>query len=77
MAASETPTLISSEKTVTAAALTPVSRRVKSLTLVAKTGNTGQVYVGGSDVASTTNDGVAPGDTLMVPSPGWLDLNDV
>ena len=29
-----------------------------SLTIVAKTGNTGQVYVGGSDVASTTNDGL-------------------
>ena len=81
MAASETPTLISSEKTVTAAgtaeALTASSQRVKSLSVIAKAGNTGQVYVGGSDVASTTNDGLAPGDTLMIPSLSWLDLKGV
>ena len=81
MAASETPTLISSEKTVTAAgtaeALAAGSQRVRSLTVIAKTGNTGQVYVGGSDVASTTNDGLAPGDGLEVPAENWLDLADV
>ena len=81
MAASETPTLISSEKTVTAAgtaeALSSSGQRVKSVSVIAKAGNTGQVYVGGSDVASTTNDGLAPGDTLMIPSVNWLDLKDV
>ena len=81
MAASESPTLLASEKTVSAAgtaeALASSSQRVKSLTLTAKTGNTGQVYVGGSDVAFTTNDGLAPGDTLMVPAVNWLDLNTV
>ena len=81
MAASETPTLISSEKTVsvagTAEALASSSQRVKSLTLTAKAGNTGQVYVGGTEVASTTNDGLAPGDTLMIPAVNWLDLNTV
>lgn len=81
MAASETPTLISSEKTVSAAgtaeALASSSQRVKGLTLTAKAGNTGQVYVGGSDVGSTTNDGLAPGDTLMVPAVNWLDLSTV
>jgi hypothetical protein len=79
MGASETPTIISSEKTVTAAgtaeALSASSQRVRSLSVIAKTGNTGQVYVGGSDVASSTNDGLAPGDTLMVPSLNWLDLS--
>ena len=81
MAASETPTLIASEKTVAAAgtaeALVAASQRVKSLTLIAKTGNTGQLYIGGSDVAAATNDGIAPGDTLIVPADNWLDLNDV
>ena len=81
MAVSETPTLISSEKTVTVAgtaeALSSSSQRVKSLTVTAKAGNTGQVYVGGSDVASTTNDGLAPGDTLIIPALNWLDLKDV
>ena len=81
MASSETPTLVSSEKTVSAAgtaeALSSSSQRVKSLTLISKTSNTGQVYVGGSDVASTTNDGLAPGDTLEVPTENWLDLSAV
>ena len=65
MVASETPTLVSSEKTVSVAGtpepLSSSSQRIKSLTLIAKAGNTGEVYVGGSDVASATNDGLAPG----------------
>ena len=80
MAASNSPTLVSSEKTVTASGTAEAlssSRRVKSVTVVAKTGNTGQVYVGGSDVAITTNDGLAPGDALEVGSEEWLDLNDI
>jgi hypothetical protein len=80
VAASNSPTLVSSEKTVTASGTAEAlssSRRVKSVTVVAKTGNTGQVYVGGSDVAITTNDGLAPGDALEVGSEEWLDLNDI
>ena len=81
MAASNSPTLISSAQTVssagTAVALSSSSQRVKSLTVVAKPGNTGQVYVGGSDVASTTNSGLAPGDSVILPAVNWLDLKDV
>lgn len=81
MASSETATLMSSEKTVSVAGtpepLSSVSQRVKSVTLIAKAGNTGQVYVGGSNVASATNDGLAPGDTLRVPAVNWLDLSAV
>ena len=81
MAASETPTIISSAKTVSAAgtaeALAASSQRVKSVTIVAKTGNTGRVYVGGSDVSSATNAGLAPGDTLVVPAVNWLDLRSL
>ena len=78
MANSETPALISGEKTVSSAgaaeALVAASQRAKVVTIIAKTGNTGQVYVGGSDVASTTNDGLDPGETLSVEADGWMDL---
>ncbi len=79
--ASETPTLISSEKTVTAAGTAEAlasTQRVRSLTIVAKDNNTGRIYVGGSDVASTTNRGLQAGDVLTHTSAGrWLDLADV
>ena len=80
MAASETPTIIASEKTVTAAGTAEAlasAQRVRSVTIIAKTTNTGQVYVGGSDVASTTNDGLNPGDELEIPADNWLDLADL
>ena len=81
MAASETPTLIASEKTVTAAGTAEAlgtSQRVRSITVVAKDNNTSRVYVGGSDVASTTNRGLGAGDVLTHTSAsGWLDLADV
>ena len=81
MAASETPTLVSGDKTV-AAAGTPeavgASQRVRSITVVAKDNNTGRVYVGGSDVASTVNRGLQAGDVLThMSASGWLDLADV
>ena len=80
MAASESPTFFSSEKTVatagTAVALSS-SQRVKSVNIIAKAGNTGQVYLGGSGVASTTNDGLAPGDALEVVAVNWIDLKDI
>ena len=81
MAASSSPTFISSAKTVasagTAEAVSSSSQRVKSLTIIAKAGNTGQVYVGGSDVASSTNDGLEPGAALIVEAVSWLDLADI
>ena len=80
MAASNSPTLTSSEKTVTSAGTAEAlatSQRVRSLTLVAKQGNSGRIYVGGSDVDSSTNDGLGPGDSLEVPAENWIDLADV
>ena len=81
MAASNSPTLLTSEKTVAAAgtaeALVASAQRVRSVTIVPKTANTGQVYLGGSDVASTTNDGLEPGDVITIPADGWLDLKDI
>jgi len=80
LADSNTPTMLTSEKTVTSAGTAVAlhaAQRVKSVTIVAKISNTGQVYVGGSDVASATNDGMAPGDSLSIPAENWLDLNDL
>lgn len=80
MADSNAPTLLTSEKTVTAAGTAVAlhaAQRVKSVTIVAKTSNAGQVYLGGSDVASTTNNGMAPGDALSIPAENWLDLSDL
>ena len=81
MAASNSPALLASEKTVasagTAEALVGASQRVLSLTVVAKTSNTGRVYIGGSDVTSSTNDGLEPGDVMTISAENWLDLNDI
>jgi len=79
MAVSNSPTLVSSEKTVTTSgtAVALGTGKVKSVTVVAKVGNTGNIYVGGSDVATTTNDGLAPGDSLEIPADNWLDLADI
>ena len=81
MANSETSAFISGEKGVaaggTAEALVSASQRVKSVTIIAKSGNVGQVYVGGSDVASTTNDGLDAGESLDIVAVNWMDLADV
>ncbi len=81
MAESDSPVLLSAEKTVTATgtaeALVASSRRVKSVVIVAKAGNVGQVYVGGSDIATTTNDGLDAGETLAIEAHGWLDLANI
>ena len=50
-----------------------------SVTIIAKTGNTGKVFVGGSDVASSTNEGLAAGAAIEIsPSRGHvIDLSDI
>jgi hypothetical protein len=78
MAASNSPTLLSSEKTVTTsgtAEALAAARVVYGVTIVAKTGNSNQIYIGGSDVTTSTNDGLDAGDTLEIPGP--LDLGDI
>ena len=60
----------SGEKTVTTAgtaeALDTSTPRIlyRALSITAKVGNTGQVYVGGSDVDDTVNDGLDAGETV-------------
>src|ERR671919_787253 len=81
MANSEGPVLLSGKKTVTLAgtaeALVSASQRVKSVTIIAKAANTGQVYVGGADVAATTNDGLDALASLNIEAHGFLDLADI
>ena len=78
MANSEGPVILAGEKTVAAAGtaetLVAATKRAKAVTIIAKAGNTGQVYVGGSDVASTTNDGLDAGESITIEAVGWLDL---
>lgn len=50
---------------------------VRSITIIAESDNTGQIYVGGSDVASTTNAGLDSGDSLSITAPGGLKLTDI
>ena len=51
--------------------------RSKSVVVIAKSGNTNRVYLGGSDVASTTNGGLGAGESITLKAVGWLDLADV
>ncbi len=78
MANSETPTFISGEKTVTtsgtAEALVAAKTMVKRVKIVPKTGNTNQVYVGGSTVATTTNDGLDADEAVTIESSRRFDL---
>lgn len=48
-------------------------KRYKTFTIIAETDNSGRIFVGGSDVDSSTNSGLAAGATLsLVSSHGWL-----
>jgi len=78
MANSQTSTHLVGEKTVTNAGTAVVlgSGKVKSFTVTAKDTNTDKVYLGASDVASTTNDGLDPGDSLIVEAVNWINLAD-
>ena len=83
MAASQTPVLYSDQKTVavagTAERLVAASLRVRSVVIGAKSGNTGKVFIGGSDVASTTNGGLAANSTLTITAEAasFFDLTDI
>ena len=80
MATSESPVILAGEKTVAAAGTAEAlsaAKRVKALTIVAKAGNAGQVYIGGSDVSSSTNDGLDAGEVVSFEAEGWMDLADI
>jgi hypothetical protein len=71
---------ISGEKTVTSAGTAEAIEAddiVHAVTIIAKAANAGQVYVGGSDVASSTNDGLDAGDQLSLESAYGIQLSDL
>lgn len=70
---------MSGEKTISAngtAEALASSKNVKSVVIIAKLGNTGQVYVGAADVDSATNDGLNPGHVLSIDAHG-LNLENI
>lgn len=81
MANSRATILLSGEKTVTATgtaeALVGADDRVKSVKIIAKSGNTNQVYVGGPDVDTSTNDGLDAGESLEIEPGQFFNLADV
>lgn len=68
MADSNSPVILSGAKTVTTAgtAVALGARNVKAITITANIANTGVIYVGGTDILSTTNEGLQPGDQLYL-----------
>ena len=81
MANSEGPVLLSGQKLVATAgaaeALVASAKRVKRLQVIALSSNTKPVYVGGSDVASTTNGGLTASGSISLEAEGWMDLKDI
>ena len=78
MANSIAGSLISGKKVVASAGTAEAlaadnGKRYKTFTIVAETDNSGRIFVGGSDVDSSTNSGLAAGAVLsLVSSHGWL-----
>jgi len=72
--------LLSGEKTITTAGTQlalNASTRVKSVVIIAKSANVGQVYVGDSTVDNTINDGLDAGESLSIEALDWMDLADI
>ena len=73
--------LLSGQKLVATAgaaeALVASTKRVKRLQVIALSTNTKPVYLGGSNVASTTNGGLAASGSIRLEAEGWMDLKDI
>ena len=61
----------------TAVALETSFRLCRTVTITAKSANTGQVYIGGSDVASSTNSGLDAGQGIEIIHENGLDMSDI
>lgn len=62
--------------TVIAASSVGGDRLYSAISIIAKVGNTGQVYVGGSDITTGTNDGLDAGGIINMAKPGLI-LSDI
>jgi len=77
MANSKGENLLSGEKTVSAAGTAEALAAedfVQAITIIAKASNTGQVYIGASDVDSSTNDGLDAGEVIAFDVIGSMNL---
>lgn len=82
MATSHTPTHAVGSTTVTTAGtrvrLHATSLRCRKVQVYAQAANTGQIYVGGSDVASTTHTGLDAAESVTLETErNFLDLYDL
>ena len=80
MANSKGDNLLSGEKTVAAAGTAEALAGedfVQAITIIAKATNTGQVYIGASDVDSSTNDGLDAGEVIAFDVVGSMNLAKV
>ncbi len=79
MATSVGKFLVAGEKTISAAgtaeALEATSRRVRGLVIVAKSGNTNPIFLGGDDVGSSTNGGLTAGQSIVLE--GLVDTGEI
>lgn len=72
MATSVTQTHLFGQKAVTTAGtrvqVDTTSRPISALMLIAYSTNTGRIFYGGSDVASSTQKGLEPGESIVIQS---------
>lgn len=53
------------------------ARRIRSLLIIAKDTNTGRIYYGGSDVASTTQLGLTAGESIILTGDKPFSIDEV
>jgi hypothetical protein len=61
----------------TAVKLESSNYRVKTVTIIAHSDNAGVIHYGGSDVDSSTNAGLAAGESITITGAGVFDLDDI
>ena len=80
MATSEVQTALFGQKTVTSAGTAEAvltGSRATELLLIALSTNTGRVYYGGSDVDSSTQEGLVAGASIRITSHRVFDVGDI
>lgn len=81
MATSVTSKFIFGKKAVAAAGtaeqLDATNYGLKSLTIIAAAANSGNIFYGGSDVDSSTQAGLAAGESITLTGAGVFNLSDI
>ena len=61
----------------TAQVISTATIKVKSVVIVARAANSGQIVLGGADVATSTNNGLNGGESLTLSSASLFDLKEI